>query len=125
MAPIQSYEIPVEIFIIFLENDQYYFSVRNIVDTIDDKFKETVQPERVRQICEGLTQRKRLVKEKMKVEGTNVPTNHYRINHVPDVPSDNIIASNQITVSILREMKPIEMLTNGEVKKEVKKEDDK
>jgi len=115
MAPIQALEIPVEVFIIFLENDRYYFSVRNLVDTLNKKFNETIQAARVRQICEALTARQRIVKKQLTPEGTTKPTNHYSINHdIPEISSDNIIKKHATALEILKTMQPLEMLQNGQ-----------
>lgn len=119
MIPLPSYQIPVEIFIYFLENDKTLYSVRDIVDMMKEKFTIEMQSQRIREILKGFVKRDRMLEKPMSRNGTSKPIQYFGLNpNIPEVPENNIISQHKTTLEILKHMKPIEFMNGNKTKKE-------
>jgi len=81
MTPIQSFQIPVEIFVVFLENEKSEYCASQIRDLLNEKWKLSLYTQRVNQILTGLNDTGRLLREtRPRGNGHNSMTHFYRLN---------------------------------------------
>jgi len=121
MDPIQSFQIPVEIFIIFIEEERTLFCTMDIADRMNQRFKLGISKQSVQKTLKGLTETGRLIMETREKPGMKVKANYYRINpKIPELPYRNIIRAQHITRSIMQHLPVVqfeEPSKNGEVVK--------
>lgn len=79
--PLQSFELPIEIFLIFLKNELEYLCERDIQKIVKAELKIELSHQRIYQILKGLTESGKLISEKKENQGKSPkPVFYYRLN---------------------------------------------
>lgn len=128
MGPLQSFQIPVEIFVIFLENEKILYCSKDMADEMNNRFNLGLSKQSVHKILKGLTDTDRLIMQTMKKPGMNVEANYYQLNPaIPKFPYKNLVKRQSLTRNILDSLPPLQFISskNGSEIKETVENDEK
>jgi len=108
MAPLQSFQIPIEIYIIFIEQEDGLFCALDIEKEMNERFNLGISKQSVHKTLKGLTETERLIMESREKPGLKVKANYYRINPAKALPVKNIIKRQYIQREIINTIPIIE-----------------
>lgn len=102
MMPIQTFQVPVEVYIVLLQNENDSFCASQIRDILNEKLNLGLYNQRVNQILKGLYSTGRLKREqKPRGHGSNALTYFYQVNVEIEGLNGNKVAKVKVIERIL------------------------
>lgn len=89
LLPLQGFEIALEIYLLLKSTPNLSYTVLNIRDALLNTYGEKIRTRRIKQVCDGLTHRKRIVRVKRINPITRVLVSSYKATEDKTVMIDS------------------------------------